>query len=61
MTYLVRYRQGEGPASEHWIETLIEAKQQAVDAISSGAAKRAEIRDAAGKVVFCYPPEGPDA
>lgn len=61
MTYLVRYRQGEGPPSEHWIETLIEAKQQAVDAVGSGAAKRAEIRDAAGKVVFYYPAEDSDA
>jgi hypothetical protein len=59
MSYSIRYQQRPGGAeSQHWTASLIEAKQHAIDAVRSGTAERAEIRDALGKVVFEYPDQG---
>ena len=56
MSYSIRYRQRAGSvASEHWTATLIEAKDHAMSAVTSGAAKRAEVRNASGRLVFHYP------
>lgn len=58
LTYSIRFRQISGfVASEHSTASLAGAKRVAVDAVNSGAAKHAEIRDATGKIIFQYPDE----
>lgn len=58
MTYSIRFREISGlVASEHSTASLVGARRVAVDAVDSGAAKHAEIRDAEGKIIFEYPDE----
>lgn len=56
MAYSVKFHEISGlVTNEHSTPSLVGAKRVAVDAVNSGAARRAEIRDDEGRVIFEYP------
>lgn len=58
MTYLTRFHQISGLVpTERSSTSLAAAKRWVIDAVDSGAARKADIRDSEGTVLFRYPDE----
>jgi hypothetical protein len=56
LAYSVKFHEISGlVGNEHSTPSLVGARRVAVDAVQSGAAKRAEVRDEEGKIIFEYP------